>query len=73
MVIYKNLGLIHSPNYPAGNYMFRVNNRNTRRKCEICSKLTIKTPYWRRSSVLLLTLNICFSFHKAKQIKSLGN
>ena len=22
--------------------MFKVNNRNTRRKCEICSKLTIK-------------------------------
>ena len=30
--------------YPAGNYMFKVNNRNTRARCEICSKLTIKTP-----------------------------
>ena len=30
--------------YPAGNYMFKVNNRNTRTRCEICSKLTIKTP-----------------------------
>ena len=29
---------------PAGNYMFQVNNRNTRTRCEICSKLTIKTP-----------------------------
>ena len=29
---------------PAGNYMFKVNNRNNRTKCEICSKLTIKTP-----------------------------
>ena len=27
-----------------GNYMFKVNNRNTKRRCEICSKLTIKTP-----------------------------
>ena len=26
----------------AGNYMFKVKNRNT--SCEICSKLTIKTP-----------------------------
>ena len=26
----------------ASNYMFKVNNRNTRRRCEICSKLTIK-------------------------------
>ena len=30
---------------PAGNYMFKVNNRNTITKCEICSKFTIKTPY----------------------------
>ena len=30
--------------FPAGNYMFKVNNRNTRTRCEICSKLTIKTP-----------------------------
>ena len=30
--------------HPAGNYMFKVNNRNTRTRCEICSKLTIKTP-----------------------------
>ena len=29
---------------PAGNYMFKVNIRNTRQKCEICSKLTIKPP-----------------------------
>ena len=28
---------------PAGNYMFKVNDRNARRRCEICSKLTIKT------------------------------
>ena len=27
-----------------GNYMFNVNNRNTRTSCEICSKLTIKIP-----------------------------
>ena len=30
--------------FPAGNCMFKVNNRNTRTRCEICSKLTIKTP-----------------------------
>ena len=29
---------------PANIYLLKVNNRNTRRKCEICSKLTIKTP-----------------------------
>ena len=29
--------------FPANNYLFKVNNRNTRKRCEICSKLTIKT------------------------------
>ena len=29
---------------PAGNYMFKVNKRNTRTRCEICSELTIKIP-----------------------------
>ena len=39
----------------AGNCMFKVNNRNTRRRCEICSKLTIKTPYFTpRSSVFIV-------------------
>ena len=31
-------------NIPAGNSMFKVNNRNTRTRCEICLKLTIKIP-----------------------------
>ena len=42
---------------PAGNYMFKFNNRNTRTRCEICSKLTIKTPerrHWRRSGVFIV-------------------
>ena len=40
---------------PAHIYLFKVNYRNTRKRCEICSKLTIKTPERRH---LLLTLNI---------------
>ena len=28
---------------PVGIYMFKVKNKNTRTRCEICSKLTIKT------------------------------
>ena len=27
---------------PSGNYMLKVTNKNTRTKCEICSKLKIK-------------------------------
>ena len=30
--------------HPIGNYMFKVNNKNTRTRCETCSNLTIKTP-----------------------------
>ena len=31
---------------PANIYMFKFNNRNTRKRCEICSKVTIKIPEW---------------------------
>ena len=43
--------------YPTGNYLFKVNNRNTRTRCEICSKLTIKTLErlpWRCSGVFIV-------------------
>ena len=30
--------------FAAGIYLFKVNNRNTKARCLICSKLTIKTP-----------------------------
>ena len=43
--------------FPAGTYMFKVNNRNTRTRCEICSELTINTPerrQWRRSCVIIV-------------------
>ena len=29
---------------PAGIYLLKVNNRNSRTRCEISTKLTIKTP-----------------------------
>ena len=35
-------------NSPGGIYLFKVNNRNTRKRCEICSKLTIETPEQRQ-------------------------
>ena len=42
---------------PVANYMFKVNNRNTGTGCEVCSKLTVKTPeqrYWNRSGVFVV-------------------
>ena len=47
-------GICH---YPAGIYLLKVNNRNSRTRCEICSKLTIKTPkqrQWCRSGVFVV-------------------
>ena len=37
----------------AGIYLLKVNNRNTRTRFEICSKLAIKTPE-RRSGVFIV-------------------
>ena len=42
--------------FPANIYKFKVNNRNTRTRCEICSKLTKKTPeqrHWCHSGVFV--------------------
>ena len=33
-----------SSEIPAKIHLFKVNNKNTRKRYEICSKLTIKTP-----------------------------
>ena len=56
--IFKELDVIvKCSNNPVGNYMFKVNNRNTRTRCKICSKLTLKTPerrYWGRSGVFIV-------------------
>ena len=42
--------------FSAGIYLLKVNNKNTRKKLKICSKLTIKTPelrQWPRSGVFV--------------------
>ena len=41
----------------AANYMFKVKNKNTRTRCEMCSKLTITIPewcQWRHSDVFIV-------------------
>ena len=43
--------------FPANSYLFKVRNKNIRKRCEICLKLTIKTPgrrHWRFSSVFIV-------------------
>ena len=56
LVIWNLNGALFYDN-PAGNNLFKVNNGNTRTRCEICSKLKIKTPerrHWGRSGVFIV-------------------
>ena len=49
---------------PAGNYMFKDNCRNTRTRCEICSKLTTKRSerhHWCRTGVFIVNYELCFT------------
>ena len=51
------LGMVIVGYIPVGVHLLKVNNRNTRTRCEICSKLTIKTPQrrrWRRYGVFIV-------------------
>ena len=44
--------------HPAGIYLLKINNRNTKTRCEISSKLTLKIPerhHWRRSRIIIVT------------------
>ena len=43
MVMVLNKKSVYEP-VPANIYLSKINNRNTRKKCEICSELTIKVP-----------------------------
>ena len=42
---------------PSGHLLAQSKNRSTRTRCELCSKITIKTPeqlHWRRSGVFIV-------------------
>ena len=50
-------GVFRGNRNPADICLLKVNNKNTRTSCEICSKVTIKTPerlQWRRSGVFFV-------------------
>ena len=51
--------------FPVSIYMFKVNNRNNRTTCEICSKLTIKTPEQRQALIFCfqITSNISSNWY----------
>ena len=55
---------------PANSYLFKDNSENTRKRCEICSKLTTKTPkrrQWRRFGVFIVILG---AFKWLKKVRS---
>ena len=67
-VNFKNSSLklrLFPESHPTGIYLLKVNNRNTRTRCEIWSKLTLKTPVRRRKY-----LNPSLEWIKNKQQKS---
>ena len=51
------LGFEDINTFPAGIYLLKVKNRNTRTRCEICSKFAIKIPerrHWRRYGIFIV-------------------
>ena len=48
--------MLLSSKHPVGIYLLKVNNTNNGTRCEICSKLTMKTErhHWRRSGVFIV-------------------
>ena len=54
-------GLSSSSLNPANIYLFKIINRNTGKRCELCSKLTIKhlTPFSNVSVVDFEKVNVC--------------
>ena len=43
LIIILMLFTYRARDFPADIYLLKLNNRNTREKCEFCSRLTIKT------------------------------
>ena len=58
--------------FPAGIYLLKVNNRNTRTRCERCSKLTIKT-LWRCSSVFIVNFEYISTLYSSVSIVIVEN
>ena len=57
--------------YPANIYLLKGNYRNTRKRCEICSKFTLKTPERRqrcRSSVFIVNFKLSSHFFSGVSI-----
>ena len=63
LLIYWNQSKAPINSNPVGMDLLKANNRNTKTRCEICSKLTIKTPERRHGVVLVSLLSTLNIFH----------
>ena len=55
--------------YPVNIHLLKFNNRNISKRCETCSKLTIKTPERRHSLGIYFTTFSSVSTVDFKQVK----
>ena len=59
------LTMVSDVNNPVDIYLLNVNNRTTRTRCEICSKLTINTPerrQWHRPGLFIVNFEYISHF-----------
>ena len=56
MINMKEILLVFTQIYPPYIYLFKVNDRNTRKRCGKCSKLTMKMPERRKAGFTLTSL-----------------
>ena len=59
---------LRNVNFPANIHFFKVNNRSTRKRCEICSKLTLKHQNDISDVVLLFLLLIMLTIVDFDQV-----
>ena len=63
---------LRNVNFPANIYFFKVNNRNPGKRCEICSKLTLKHQNDVSDVVLLFLLLILLTIVDFDQVMLAG-
>ena len=53
-------------------YVFIVNNSNTRKRCELCSKLTLKLPQWLPTIFIVNFEHISYLFTSFSCVSNVG-
>ena len=67
----KGIKIVVAPAFLAKKHRSKVNNRNSMKKCEICSKLTMKAPerrQWHYSGVFTVIVETYFATYSGVSI-----